>query len=1069
MKVKHALGILSIAFLILGSGSTPRVAARTPPGSHLQLLRSDDQGVLLELTLDDFEVETVAHGGQTYHRLLIPDMVQTTVPGAPQVPTRGTLLGLPTTQGVAVQILAAEYEKLRGYRLYPAPRIEATEAFADNLLAGSVKQTFTLDQGLYATDAFYPGTPVELSHTGHMRDQAVAQVQFYPLQYNPVTGELRLYRRVLARVTWEAPSPAMTTGARGMSPIYESLLKNAVLNYGALERPSIAEQASPMPPPGNDIVSTADSTPTLKIGVTEDGLYELTYGDLTGAGLDLSGVDPRTIKLSNQGSEIPIYVRGEGDGVFTTDSILFYGTAITDVYTIKNVYWLTVGESNGQRMSMRNGTPLGATVLTRFPVTLHAEEDTVYWLAMPNGEGRDHWFWEDRISPSSSDLPRYRDYSLNLNNIATTVATATVRVRLQGFTGLDHRTKIYLNGHQIDDQTWSGQVVFDHEVEVDHAFLMDGTNTIRAEASDIGAVVDQSFVNWIEIDYWDTYAAEKDELIFGVPAGGTFQFDVAGFSDSDVQVFDVTNPASVAVITNTNIVYDAGSYHLQFKDTVELKTRYLALTSTQRKSAASIEMDQPSSWRSPGNGADYIIITHEDFYTSSLRLANHRNSASGLRVATVRVEDIYDEFNFGVFNPQAIRDFLSYAYHNWVSPAPIYVLLVGDATYDYRGNLGRVGYVPTRMIETDLLGQTPSDNWFVLVSGDDVLPDMFVGRLPADSVSQADNMVDKIIFYEQNPPDEPWNTNVLLVADDDEVSFESISEHLAREVPDYYTINRIYVAEYPPGDPTTDIADTINDGSILINFSGHGNVDNWGVWSGGRIFDNSDIDALSNDGRLPVTTVANCLNGFFVGRTASMAETFLKSQNKGAVAVWAPTGLSYASGHRTLVREFYKAIFQDDEYGLGAATAAAKVALYAQGSFWAELLETFVLFGDPAMQLGIPTNYPYVVSTTPADGDDDVATDQEIEVVFSKPMVTSTVTLGGMGSAMLPYTSTWNTGRTAVSYDHPEFGEGLTLTFSISGQDRLGNPLGLGLVPTTWSFTTRETFWVYLPLALKNR
>jgi hypothetical protein len=1044
MRIKYPLGILLAASLILSNASTSTVTAQAPPGSDLKLLSSDGQATVLELTVDGFQIETLEHAGQTYHRLIIPDTGQTTKPGEPQVPTRSTMLGLSSTEDVSVQVLDADYETLSGYRLYPAPRLELPGDSADDLSAEGVQQTFALNQEIYATDAFYPGTPVEIGHIGYIRDQAVAQVQFYPVQYNPVTGEVRLYRRILAQITWEPLLSAAATEARGASPAYENLLRNTILNYDALERPPVIDNPSPIETP--DVVAL--STTTLKIGVTEDGLYQLNPSDLTGAGFDLSGVALSTIKMKNRGAEIPIYVHDDdSNNTFNGDDyILFYGTAINDMYTTKNVYWLEAGGDPGQRMGTRDGTPSGGTVPTDFPVTLHAEEDTYYWRSKPSGEGQDHWFWENRLS-----APESRDHFLTLNNISTTASTATVRVRLKGYSTPSHRTKIHLNGHEIDDQTWSGQIIYDHEVTVPHSYLNEGSNTVRVEAVNIG--LNQVYVNWIEIDYWDTYVAENDELLFNAPQADTFQFEITGFSSNNVDVFDVTDAANVVVITNTNPPADG----IQFKDTAQTETRYLALTPAQRKSPASIELYQASSWKSSSNGADYIIITHEDLYTEALRLAGHR-STLGLRVVTVKVGDIYDEFNYGIFNPQAIRDFLTYAYEEWVAPAPTYVLLVGDATFDYKDNLGEgmVNYVPSQIVETGSF-ETVSDNWFVLVSGADILPDMFIGRLTAQTASRAGKMVDKIIHYEQNPPDGSWNKKVLLAADDGHEgdgytdAFEITSDHLADRLPFYYTANKVYVRNYPPGNPTTDITDYINDGCILVNYAGHGSVETWGTWSNGIILNRwPDVTSLNNTHKLPVVTLADCLNGYFVGTETSMAEQFLWLQDKGAVAIWAPTGLGYPSGHRLLLESFYEAIFQDDMYVLGAATTAAKLA----ASSWVELVKTFVLFGDPATPLGIPTNYPYVESTTPADGASDVPIDQDIQIVFSKPMNPATAVLSGPGTAGLDFTSTWSANNTVLNYAHTDFGYGETRTFTISGQDTLGNPLGTGPVPSTWSFTT---------------
>jgi len=1077
MRLKCVLGLLIAAVLLLGGGAPWAVVAQSPAGEQLRLLSSNGQGILLEWTTADFQIERAGRAGETCQRVLIPGTVQTTAPGQPQVPVRGVLLGLPAAEGVSVQVVEAEVEVLHPYRLCPAPTLQV---LGDDVGA-PLGEVSAPDPARYASDAFYPAQPVAIGMAGYLRDQPVAQVQFYPLQYNPATGQVRLYRRILARVTWEAPSPAATAGARWASPAYERLLQSTLLNYEARERSATTEQ-----PATTEVVTTSLSsfparagrieeglfsaavTPTLKIGVTTDGLYQLTYDDLTSARFSLSGVDPRTLVLSQRGVEIPILIAGEDDGRFDPgDVLLFYGAAMADAYTTHNVYWLTAGGSPGRRMETRDGTISGsAPVPTHFPTTLHAEEDTYYWVTMPDGQGQDHWFWENRLT-----APGWRDYYLPLHHLSTAASTVTVRVRLKGRTDADtypdHHTRIYLNGVEIDDQRWDGFQAYEHQVAVPHSYLREGGNVLQVQGvGDTGAAVDQFFLNWIEVAYWDTYVAEEDTLLLGAPSQGTFQFEVTGFGGNEVEVFDVTDPADVVRITNGAVVAHGSGYKLRFEDTARPETRYLALTPARRRTPASLELDRPSNWRSPGNGADDILITHGDLLSSALRLADHRR-AQGLRVVTVEVEDLYDEFNAGIFNPQAIRDFLAYAYDHWTAPAPTYVTLLGSTTYDYRNllDLERASYVPTQMIETAALGQTPSDNWFVLLSGADVLPDMLIGRLTAQSPAEAEDVVDKVIYYEAHPPPAPWNTQVLLVADDDEWTFESISEDLASRLPSSYTANRIYAADYPPGDPRDDVINHINGGSVLVHYSGHGNVDRWGAWSGGRILNRSDVAALHNVGRLPVVSIATCLNGYFVSGNVSMAEEFLLQDDRGAAAVWADSGLGYPSGHRVLMAALYDAIFQDDLYTLGAATTAAKIAAYAQSGYGSEMVETYVLFGDPAMRLGLPPIQAVSVEGVTVSGPDTGA----IGTSYAFSAATRPIT------ATLPVTYTWQATGQAPLTRVGGLSDVVTFTWHTSGTQALtvtamnaGGAVAATHVVTTYDVPPNPQPHIYLPLVIKG-
>ena len=955
MKVNFTLPIFIGVLWLNATHAILTAVAQPPTESRLQVTASNPGQIVLELTVAGERVEAIERDGQRYQRLLIPGTVQSEAPGEPELPTMGALLGVPTIQGISIEILEAEFEILETVRIPPAP---AVSLVGDDPLTDSTPQVFTPDELIYATAAFYPDPIVTVGQTALMRDQPVVQVQFFPAQYNPTSRQVRLYRRILARISWPTNVETQLT-AVGRSPAYEQLLQNTLLNYGTLSRPLTLSSPTAN---SKNLAETAGVSPTLKIGVDEDGIYQLTHSDIISSGFDLSGVDPRSIKLTRRGSQIPITVNGEADGSFDPgDTILFYGTAITNRYTTRNIYWLTAGDGNGRRMLSQDGTPQGALTPVHFPVTQRFEEDSYYWQAMPPHMGPDPWFWWIRYS-----APVSRSYSVTLTNISTVAGTATLRLRLAGQTDIaavnpDHHTKLSVNNLDIEPagQWWDGQRVFDHQVTISQsAILTEGINKITlAGVGDTGAAVDQFLLDWIEIDYWDTYVAEDNSLTFGAPASGAFQFEITGFTGSDIALFNVTDPANVTSITGPTVTGKSGGFKLRFGATAQPDSRFLALTTDRFKTPALVEPERPSAWKSTENGADYIIITHDDFYTSALRLADHRHAA-GLRVATVKVGDIYDEFNHGVFYPPAIRDFLSYTYHHWQPPAPTYVLLVGDAVFDYKDHYkkNKINYVPAPIVYTEGVGETPADNWFVTVSGSDIMPDMFIGRLSIETAAQANDIIDNIIQYEQAGYDMPWHKHVLLVADDRNPAFETTSEELAALLPAPFTATKVYAAAYPPGNPTLDINAAINSGSLLVNYVGHGNSLKWGSWSGGRIYDTANIAGLTNAGKLPIVTIANCLNGFFTSPFSHLpiAETFVRLGDKGAVAVWAPTGLGYPSGHRALMTKFYKAVFQHQQYSLGAATTAAQIAIAGHYAAWDELIETYVLFGDPALRLAIP-------------------------------------------------------------------------------------------------------------------
>ena len=150
----------------------------------------------------------------------------------------------------------------------------------------------------------------------------------------------------------------------------------------------------------------------------------------------------------------------------------------------------------------------------------------------------------------------------------------------------------------------------------------------------------------------------------------------------------------------------------------------------------------------------------------------------GLRVAKVDVQDIYDAYSGGLVDPEAIRSFLAYAYRNWNGgggltkpPAPPkYVLLVGDGHYDFKGvtRTGLLNLIPPYLIRIDpRIGETAADNRYVSVDGpSDFMPDMAIGRIPAQTSADVTAVVDKIIAYEDPNVAHggDWQNRVTFVA-----------------------------------------------------------------------------------------------------------------------------------------------------------------------------------------------------------------------------------------------------------------------------------------------------------------
>jgi gingipain R len=202
------------------------------------MISADDQGIVLDLKVPDFEVEEHLHGVVLYHQVTIPDYGLTEEIGKPQVPVRGTLIGLPATGGMTLEILNVSSQIFKGYYVYPVPR-----SIVDPK-SGLIQQEFAIDPEAYATDSFFPEAIVKEGFSGYMRDQRVVQLLFYPIQFNPISNEMKVYQTIRVKVSFEGTFPSGTAKPfAGISKSrlsvlnpYERLLEDTLLNYSSLPR-----------------------------------------------------------------------------------------------------------------------------------------------------------------------------------------------------------------------------------------------------------------------------------------------------------------------------------------------------------------------------------------------------------------------------------------------------------------------------------------------------------------------------------------------------------------------------------------------------------------------------------------------------------------------------------------------------------------------------------------------------------------------------------------------------------------------------------------------------------------
>ncbi|MEW6442405.1 MAG: C25 family cysteine peptidase [bacterium] len=931
----------------------------------VRILETDDRGLTVEIMAAAFHIEDCAEKGlseRPWRQVRIRDWARTDRAGSPDLPLKSFLVQVPRTGQVEARILENVEDALPAGRIAPVPERTLRED-------GSVCETIEEDEGIYGSSGLFPASLVEVGARAVCRGVPLSRITVHPFRWSPASGELRVSRKLRLRLEFAGPLVSGSSGNRQSAlahpeaaapggvgqAAFDRFLRGAVLNYLGPERlPSGRERAASTEPaetvPQARAKGATGQAQLLRIEVREEGIYRISHEDLAAAGFDTSSIYPWTLRLYNMGQEVAIQVvcRSGWWRFVPGDYIEFYARGVDTPFTDTNVYWLSVRPGAGKRVAQIDGHVTGqGEPVESFRETMRFQENHTFWEATPGAPQADAWFWEKVTAPAS------RDYSLELPSAVPDPNGAVVRVAFQGRSTAaphpNHHTTVALNSARIAEDFWDGDIAYVQEASVPAELVQDGPNTLTLGLpGDSGAPVDIVYPDWFEVEYTRALEALDDALRFSLAATGLVQAEVSNLGGPDVRIYDVTDSLNVKEIVNSSVEAEGEGYRATFEDELNGTKSYLALTAGRTARPAGISCWKPPHLKSSQNGADWLLITPRELVPSTWPLLLLRWS-QGLRVRVVSVEDIYNTFSHGLTDPQAIRDFLRCAYESWTPPAPAYVLLLGDASTDYRDFMatGKKSRVPVHLTVTSGLGLTPDDNWYACIDGDDLLPDLFIGRVPAATSQAAAQAVWKTFLYEALPW--PVPPGALFAADDNEMTFESLNESLASFLPPGFETDRIYLRLYGSvDDATADILSSLNRGRLIATYTGHGAVTNW---AGEYLFESPDVALLDNREHLPFVLTLDCLNGYFSHFSYyCLAEELVAAPFKGAVACFSPSGLGYTWEHEILSRRLFSAIFEGGNRLLGPAAAGSKIAAYGEGAS-EDLLTTFTLLGDPALSL----------------------------------------------------------------------------------------------------------------------
>ncbi len=919
--------------------------------------------------------------------------------GEPWLPSFYVNVGIPINSSPKLKLLSSDKITYKNKFILPLPKDDPKS---------KPLSISDLNEKVYNTNSLFPIDAAGIIDNYLYRYARIIILNVSPFQFNPISKELIFNRKLLVEIDFDNSS-------NGSIQLYENIndpQTNAFINNSVVNK----KQAINWIGVSKSVISQKITSSQnywynpnknyYQIYLNKKGICRITYDQLIAAGMQINNIPNDKLEMFNNGVQVPIYVSDlNQDGIFNSgDYFEFVGYpanptpyATQNIYNNDNVYFFSAqADSVGLRYKETDGYPSTWDLSYQTNLTkLHFEKDSLYEnLGYANDDHRDFWLW-DNISGQSGVAQHDFEYSFDgLKEFDADSSYITIRVQLQGLTtsgscDLNHKAYISLNSQPIDIITWKNQntatFVSTIKISNDSFHLYPTGNILQVKVlGDACPLInsDEVAVNWFEIEYWRDNRADTNHIEFSSPPNvtGKIKYWTWRWSRDSIKVFI---PQKSEIIKNSLVPHDQYSSAI-FVDSINSPVDYFCAGYDYYLSPDSIKKSVQSDLRNTSNGADYIIIAHPDFKSVAEKLAGFRqnnfpdSSITNPRIKIVYIDQIYNEFSNGLLDPFALQDFVQYAFYNWQKPSPSYVVLLGDMSHDYRHILStsRPSFIPSIPYYTYTYGEGVSDNMIVAVSGNDVHPDLAIGRLSCETVDEGNILIDKLVNYPQDNSKE-WKQNVLLLSSgvdqEDEtnlgLNFASVELEQTFVIPNGFRSTKVMrypnLPEYIPfqgGGP--EIRDKIDQGAVLLNYYGHGGGYQWDL-----TFLNDDIYLLNNGGRLPLILSLTCYTAHFDDQNV-FGEQFNKVPGKGSIGFFGNVGLTYWGVAPNFDDVIFKEIFVNKDYITGKVFQYLKNIEPAAG-YNTSQIALLTYLGDPLFKLALPDKPDLSVNSSDISFDKD--------------------------------------------------------------------------------------------------
>lgn len=742
------------------------------------------------------------------------------------------------------------------------------------------------------------------------------------------------------------------------------------------------------------LVSALSSGKWFRVSVNQQGMHKVTYADLNKMGLITQPVNSSMIRLHGySGGMLPeiaglprftdlpensIMMIDGNDGIFNLDDyFIFYSTGPNvwkfnsrnqsyeyhnHLYSDKIYYFITVGDTPGLRVEEKNQPASFNSVINYYDY--HEAHHVDLFNLIKSGRS-----WLGDIY----DLVTSREYTFKS---AETEPNSNLDIRFSAAARSGYRTSFTVDINGTSLVTSISPVIFDpnsnyanlstnkYSIVAPSTFKSLKVKYNKIQGADIG------WLNFIEINLKAKLNYDGTQLSFSrSDASGNVQYVVEGVNEQ-VYAFDVTNHLSPFLINASKV-----GNTIRFNDVADTLRQYHIASSTN---FLPVELEgQVINQNLHGMSTpQMLIISPPNLISEAIRLATLHGNIDNLDVAVVQPQSIYNEFSSGVQDISAIRDFIKMLWdRSEPSNLPRYVLLFGDASYDYKNRItNNTNLVPTYQSPESLnpVNSLSTDDFFVSINDNEGgnssdMVDIGIGRLPVTSPEQAKTAVDKIIHYvtDGNLVNGDWRNLIAMVADDGDGNIHMTQANSLASMIDTtfptYIVDKIFLDAYeqvstPGGERSPGANNAINQrvqkGALIINYTGHGGETGW---THEQVLEVKDVNSWSNYNNLPVFMTATCEFSRYddPGRISAGEYAFLNKFG-GAIALFTTARPTYGTPNFTLAKNFYSIAlgFLDGQRPrMGDIIRLSKKQSGADNNN-----KKFVLLGDPALTIAYPKN-----------------------------------------------------------------------------------------------------------------